>query len=115
MQPHITEGGRTQAASTGNSSTATANRRRSERRWNTAFVVTRYVVVLNLGPVCRAELINESDGGIAIQVRELSRSADVGRSIDVIYRGKRRAAEIRHITANDNGFLVGLQWMKAYA
>lgn len=96
-------------------STATADRRASERRWNADFVVTRYVVVLNLGPVCRAELIDESEGGIAIQVRDLDASADVGRSIDVIYRGKRRAARIRHITENEHGFLVGLQWTKAYS
>ncbi|MCA9121132.1 MAG: hypothetical protein H6822_17430 [Planctomycetaceae bacterium] len=114
MQPHIADGGRMMAASTSNTSTTTANRRESERGWNAEFVVTRYVVVLNLGPVCRAELINESEGGIAIQVRDLSRTADAGRLIEVIYRGKRRAAEIRHIAANDSGFLVGLRWMKAH-
>ena len=110
MQPHLTDGSRKHT-----SATTTADRRTSERHWNTEFVVTRYVVVLNLGPVYRAELINESEGGIAIQVRALHRSTAVGRSIDVIYRGKRRAAEIRHFTANEQGFLVGLEWTKVYS
>ncbi|MDA1050280.1 MAG: hypothetical protein O3C40_07345 [Planctomycetota bacterium] len=110
MQPHLADNSRKRAAAT-----TTADHRSSERHWNTDFVVTRYVVVLNLGPVCRAELINESDNGIAIQVRELESTAAVGRSIDVIYHGQRHTAEIRHITENENGFLVGLQWKKVYA
>ena len=110
MQPRIADSSHKHATST-----TTADRRFGERRWNTEFVVTRYVVVLNLGPACRAELINESDGGIGIQVRELNQDADVGRLIDVIYGGKRRTATIRHTTENENGFLVGLQWTKAYA
>lgn len=110
MQPHIADVGRKYA-----SATKVAERRTSERRWNAEFVVTRYVVVLNLGPVYRAELISASEGGIAIQVRELHRNTVVGRLVDVIYRGKRRAAEIRHFTANEQGFLVGLEWTKVYS
>ncbi|MCA9141967.1 MAG: hypothetical protein H6823_23155 [Planctomycetaceae bacterium] len=110
MQPHLADGSRTST-----SAIRIAERRIGERRWSNEFVVTRYVVVLNLGPVYRAELINESEGGIAIQVGELHRTTAVGRSIDVIYRGKRRAAEIWHFTANDQGFLVGLQWTEVYS
>ncbi len=107
MQPHMADGNRRHATQT-----ATADRRTDERFWTSDLVATRYVVVLNLGPVFRAELINESNGGIGIQVRELDPSVAVGRSIEVIYRGKRHAAEVRHFTENENGFLVGLQWIK---
>ncbi len=112
MQPHINDAIRTGSS---NATTIVADRRSSDRRWNSDFVVTRYVVVLNLGPVCRAELIDESDGGIAIQIRELESASRVGHSVDVIYRGKRHNAEVRHITENDNGFLVGLEWKKVYS
>ena len=107
MQPHIAEGTREF-----DSSTKTAERRASMRHRNSDFVVTRYVVVLNLGPVCRAELIDDSTEGISIQVRVLDISAAVGRDIELIYRGRRHRAEIRHITQNENGFLVGLHWKK---
>ncbi|MBC8354857.1 MAG: hypothetical protein H8E66_23005 [Planctomycetes bacterium] len=110
MQPHIVDSTRKHSATT-----ITSDRRADDRRWNKDLVVTRYVVVLNLGPVCRAELINESKGGIAIQVRELEKSAKVGRAVDVIYRGKRHGAEIRHFSENENGFLVGLQWKRDYS
>ena len=110
MQPRIADASRKHAAST-----TTTDRRAGERHWNADFVVTRYVVVLNLGPACRAELINESDGGIAIQVGDLNQDSGVGRLIDVIYRGNRHTATVRHITENENGFLVGLQWTKAYS
>ncbi|HRX80183.1 MAG TPA: hypothetical protein P5307_14020, partial [Pirellulaceae bacterium] len=85
MQPHLADGSRTST-----SAIRIAERRIGERRWSNEFVVTRYVVVLNLGPVYRAELINESEGGIAIQVGELHRTTAVGRSIDVIYRAVQR-------------------------
>jgi hypothetical protein len=107
MQPHIPDGTRVPAMSG-----ADTDRRSSVRRWSTDLVVTRYVVVLNLGPAHRAELINESNGGIAVLVRELDRSADAKRTIEVIYRGKRHSAKIRHIAENEYGFLVGLQWKK---
>ena len=105
MQPHMADGNRGHAAQT-----TTADRRTGDRNWNSDLVVTRYVVVLNLGPVCRAELINESNGGIGIQVRELDPGTAVGRLVEVIYRGNRHAAEVRHFTENEHGFLVGLQW-----
>jgi hypothetical protein len=107
MQPHMADGNCRHATQT-----ATADRRTDERYWTSELVATRYVVVLNLGPVIRAKLINESSGGIAIEVRELGPGTAVGQVIEVIYRGKRHAAEIRHFTENENGFLVGLQWQK---
>ena len=108
MQPHIAE-----TMHTNPTTTKIADRRRYDRQTDMGFVVTRYVVVLNLGPVCRAQLINESVGGIAIQIGELDESAAVGQAIEVIFRGKRHGAEIRHITENEDGFLVGLQWKKS--
>ena len=105
MQPHMADGNRGHAAQT-----TTTDRRMGDRLWKSDMVITRYVVVLNLGPVFRAELINESDGGIGIQVRELDPGTAVGRVVEVIYRGKRHAAEVRHFTENENGFQVGLRW-----
>ena len=95
--------------------TTTADRRDAAYRQSTNLVVIRYVVVLNLGPAHRAELIDESNSGIAVQMRDLNPGADVGRAIDVVYRGQRQGAKILHITANERGFLVGLQWDKRYA
>ncbi len=111
MQPHIKD---TTSSSALGIATTVSDRRRSERRWNSDFVVTRYVVVLNLGGVCRAELVNESPDGLAIQVRQLDTRNSIGRIVDVIYRGKRQAAEVRHVTDNENGFLVGLEWKNTF-
>ena len=105
MQSHISD-----AESEPATPTIPVDRRQDGHRRNTNLAVTSYVVVLNLGPAHRAELINESNAGIAVQIRELRPSAGVGRAIEVIYRGKRHAAEIRHITENEHGFVVGLQW-----
>lgn len=110
MQPHLADGAHQQLTPA-----TTFDRRPNDRHWNVNLVITRYVVVLNLGPAYRAELINEANDGIAVHVREIDQSADVGRAIEVIYRGKRHRAEIRHISRNENGFLVGLQWKNAYA
>lgn len=111
MQPHLKDSPR---KSTTGTVTTTVERRQSERRWNSEFVVTRHVVVLNLGGVCRAELVNESPDGIAIQVRALDSRNSIGRKIEVIFRGKRQTAEVRHVTDNENGYLVGLEWKAAF-
>lgn len=103
MLPHMADGSREH-------STATTDRRTDERYSESEFSEPRYVVVLDLGLVYRAELINESHGGIGIQVRKLDPDVTVGRAIEVIYRGNRRAAEVRHLTESENGFVVGLEW-----
>mgnify|MGYP000486472851 CR=1 FL=1 len=108
MQPHIKSAATRKNSS--NVTTAVIDRRIANRRWTADFVVTRYIVVLNLGPVCRAELTNESKDGIAIQVRELDSPIRIGHPVDVIYCGKRHSAEVQRITENENGFLVGLDW-----
>ena len=110
MQPPISE-----VACEPATPTVPMDRRSGGNRRNANLAVTSYVVVLNLGPAHRAELVNVSNAGIAVQIRELHPNAAVGRAIEVIYRGNRHAGEIRHITENERGFLVGLLWKQRTA
>lgn len=75
---------------------------------------TRRVVVLRTDTVMGAELIEESSGGIAVRIPKMDASANVGDGIEVIYRGRRRTGEIRHITDGPEGVRLGVQWKKTY-
>lgn len=110
MQSHIASKVRREAATT-----VTTDRRATDRTWYDEFLVTRHVVVLSAAGATRAALLNTSAGGIGIEVTRLPSDAEIGASVDVIYRGKRSRAEIRHITEAENSYRLGLQWKKVYS
>jgi hypothetical protein len=89
---------------------ATTTERRSKQRQGSSLTTIRYVVVLGMGTVCRAELMDETPIGIGFSLNRIDNSALVGDMIEIIYRGERQAAEIRHITKSAQGYHVGVHW-----
>jgi hypothetical protein len=87
--------------------------RRSQERQGADFTTIRYVVVLGLDSVCRAELIDVSLSGIGILVDAIDSSTRAGDVLEIVYGGQRRAAEIRHITEKAKGYHLGIYWKTA--
>ena len=93
---------------------STVDRRKADREVLSEFDTDRYVVVLGMGSIQRAELLNTSSGGIGVRVAKISHSTKVGEVIELLQFDNRRQAEIRHISETPKGYVIGLQWQPDY-